>query len=93
MSLFVKDPDSRIDYRIDWGAAYLGDTLIVASSWSVSPVRDGGLAVVATSQDGRSASATLTGGVVGASYALINRVTLSNGEIDERSVAVRVEQR
>lgn len=93
MSLFVKDPDSRIDYRVDWGAAYLGDALITASTWSVSPEQAGGLAVAATSHDGRSASATLTGGVAGATYALVNRVTLSNGEIDERSVAVRVEQR
>lgn len=93
MSLFVKDPDSRIDYRIDWGAAYLGDALIIASSWAVSPDQQGGLAVATSAHDGRIASVTLTGGQPGASYALVNRVTLSNGEIDERSVAVRVEQR
>lgn len=93
MSLFVKDPQSRIDYRIDWGAAYLGTNLIVASIWEVSPDADGGVAVAGSSHDGRSAVVTLVGGHTGASYALINRVTLSNGEIDERSVAIRVEQR
>lgn len=93
MSLFVKDPDSRIDYRVDWGAAYLGPNLIVASSWQVTPVHANGLAVIADGHDGRSATVTLEGGQAGGSYALTNRVTLSNGETDERSVAVRVEQR
>lgn len=93
MSLFVKDPDSRIDYRVDWGAAYLGVNQIVASSWAVTPSHEAGLAVAASGHDGRSAMATLTGGRTGASYALTNRVTLSNGETDERSIAVRVEQR
>ncbi len=93
MSLFVKDPDSRVDYRVDWGAAHLGVNLIVASSWTVSPAHDGGLAVTASGHDGRSTVATLTGGQTGGSYGLTNRVTLSNGEIDERSMAVRVEQR
>lgn len=93
MSLFVKDPDSRIDYRVDWGAAYLGPNLIVASGWLVTPVHANGLAVIADGHDGRSATVTLEGGQAGRSYALTNRVTLSNGETDERSVAIRVEQR
>lgn len=93
MNLFVKDPDSRIDYRTDWSGVWPDDVLIVASSWTVSPVEDGGLTVVAASLDDRTATATLTEGLAGASYALTNRVTLSTGEIDERSVGVRVEQR
>ena len=93
MTLFVKDPDSRIDYRVDWGAAYLGANLIVASSWDVAPGVPDGLAVVADGHDGRSATVTISGGEAGAIYALTNRVTLSNGEIDERSVSVRVEPR
>ena len=93
MSLFVKDPDSRIDYRFDWGAAYLGANMLVASSWSVTPAMAGGLAVISDGHDGLSATVTIDGGQPGAIYALTNRVTLSNGEIDERSVTVRVEPR
>lgn len=93
MSLFVKDPDSRIDCRVDWGAAYLGDNLIVASGWSVDPVVPGGLVMIADGHDGRSATVTVSGGKAGAIHALTNRVTLSNGEIDERSISVRVEPR
>lgn len=93
MSLFVKDPDSRIDYRVDWGAAYLGSNLIVASQWSVSPIESGGVEAIADGHDGLSAMVTISGGKPGAAYALTNRVTLSNGEIDERSISVRVEPR
>lgn len=93
MSLFVKDPDSRIDYRVDWGEAYLGENLITASQWHVTPQEEGGLAVAASGHDGLGALATLTGGRTGGTYALTNRVTLTNGAIDERSVAIRVEQR
>ena len=93
MSLFVKDPDSRIDYRVDWGAAYLGANLIAASQWQVVPQEQDGLAIAASSHDGVSTLASLTGGREGCSYALTNRVTLTNGEIDERSIAIRVEQR
>ncbi|WAC23229.1 phage fiber-tail adaptor protein [Blastomonas sp. SL216] len=93
MTLFVKDPDSRIDCRVDWGATYLGANLIVSSSWSVAPAAEGGLAVIADGHDGRSATVTISGGQAGAIYALTNRVTLSNGEIDERSMSVRVEPR
>lgn len=93
MSLMVKDPDSRIDYRVDWGAAYLGANLIAASVWEIEPAHADGLAVQASSHDGLAAQVTLTGGRVGGLYALTNRVTLTNGEIDERSVSVRVEQR
>lgn len=93
MSLFVKDPDSRIDCRVDWGQAFLGNNLIVSSSWSVDPVAPDGLVVIADGHDGRSATVTVSGGQAGAIYALTNGVTLSNGEIDERSISVRVEPR
>lgn len=93
MTLLIKDPDSRIDYRLDWGAADLGANLIATSQWQVSPQEDGELAIVASGHDGLSALVTLTGGRTGASYALTNQVTLTNGAIVERSIAIRVEQR
>ncbi|PXW78135.1 hypothetical protein C7451_103243 [Blastomonas natatoria] len=93
MSLLVKDPDSRTDYRVDWGAAYLGANLVSASQWQVIPAEPDGLTVLASGHDGLSALVTIAGGRSGASYALTNRVTLTNGEIDERSITVRVEHR
>ena len=41
----------------------------------------------------RRSSARLSGGIVGRVYRLTNRVTLSDGQVDERSVTMRVEER
>lgn len=97
MTLYLKAPQARVDYRIDWGARHLGPWLITDSAWRVEPAAPDGslnhLAVAAHAHDGRVSSVTVTGGVHGHIYDLINRITLSNGEIDERAVSFRVEAR
>jgi hypothetical protein len=93
MNLLFKDPDSRVDYLVDWGAAHLGANSITASQWSVHPQHDAGLAVVAHRHDARTTTVSLEGGRAGMVYDVTNRVSLSNGELDERSLSVRVEQR
>lgn len=92
MSYYLKDPQSRVDYALDW-VAYLGAQTIAGSQWAVAPVEPGGLAVLEPRADGSRTAATLTGGVVGHVYSVSNRVTLSDGSIDERSICLRVEQR
>jgi hypothetical protein len=92
MTLMTKDPGARIDAGVDWGAFYLDGQTIVASSWSIEPVEAAGVAVLAASFDLLRTAATLSGGVEGASYRATNRVTLSDGQIDERSFQIRVEQ-
>lgn len=91
--LVIKDPDARIDYAFDWGDAYLDGQAIVAAGWEVDPVSDGGVVVDAASFDLLRCAATLAGGVAGAVYRVTNRVTLSDGQIDDRSLTLRVEQR
>ena len=93
MTLYLKAPQARVDYRIDWGARHLGPWLITDSAWRVEPAQENGLTVAAHAHDGRISSVTVTGGVSGHIYDLINRITLSNGEIDERAVSFRVEAR
>lgn len=93
MTLMIKDPGSRIDYAFDWNAAYLDGQMLVASSWSIDPVQPSGVTVDAHAFDMVRTSATLSGGVEGVSYRVTNRVTLSDGQIDERSLVLRVEQR
>ena len=94
MSLYLKDPQARIDYAIDWGAAYLDGQMIAASDWRVESGRG------RRDRDRRDrastcrrTAATLTGGVPGHVYRIGNRVTLSDGRSDERSLTVRVEDR
>jgi hypothetical protein len=92
MSLFVKDPQARIDHAIDW-SAYLAAQTLVASSWAVDPAEAGGLAVEESAFEAQRSSARLAGGLVGRIYRLTNHVTLSDGQMDERSVTIRVEER
>ena len=92
MAFYLKDPQSRVDYAIDWGG-YLDGQGIAASAWAVAPAEDGGIAVDAASFDLQRAAATLTGGKAGHVYSVTNRVTLTDGRIDERSILLRVEER
>lgn len=93
MALFVKDPDSRIDHAMDWATLNLGINRIAASDWIVAPQEEGGLSVMASGHDGLATYATVEGGRPGRCYDLVNRVTLGNGEVVERSTTFRVEQR
>lgn len=92
MSLYLKDADSSIDHGIDWSAHLAGQT-ILTSAWSVEPVEAGGLSVGASVFEAARASVRVSGGLVGHLYRLTNRVTLSDGQVDERSVTFRVEER
>lgn len=93
MTMIVKDPDTRIDFEIDWSLAYPDGQAVVASLWAVAPEEAGGLSVTGSAHDLMQATVTLTGGIAGHVYRLTNRVTLSDDQIDERSAAVRVEER
>lgn len=93
MTMMVKDPDSRIDFEFDWGAAYPDGQAVLASVWAVAPDDAGAVAVVAAAHDLMQSTVTLAGGVAGRVYRVTNRVTLSDGQIDERSMTVRVEER
>lgn len=93
MAIEIKDPAARVDYLIDWGSDYLDGQHLLASSWTVTPVEDGGLAVLAHAHDLICAKVTVAGGVIGSRYVLTNHVTLNDGQINERSIAVRVDAR
>ncbi len=93
MGMFLKDPAASIDYAIDWGAGYLAGQTVVTSAWSVAPDEAGGVHVGATVASPTRTGATLAGGTAGRVYRIANRVTLSDGRTDERSLVLRVEQR
>ena len=92
MSYYLKDPHSRVDYAIDW-VGYLDGHGLASSLWSVEPAEAGGIAVDEASFDLTRSAARLSGGIVGHVYTVSNRVTLSDGSCDERSICLRVEQR
>jgi hypothetical protein len=93
MTLLLKDPDAMVDYLVDWGAEYLGDDLIVDSSWSVDPDEPGGVTVAGSNFDANSATMNAGGGIPGRIYRLVNQVTTALGRVDTRSIVLRVEKR
>jgi hypothetical protein len=92
MSFYLKDPEARVDYAVDW-ADYLDGQTIVASAWSIDPVEQGGIVVDEASFGLLRTAARLSGGVVGHGYSVSNLVTLSDGSADARSINLRVEER
>ena len=93
MSYYLKDPHSRVDYAIDWSAYLAPGQTLALSEWAVEPAEAGGVAVDATSFSATASAATLSGGVAGHVYSVANRVTMSDGRSDERSLTLRAEQR
>ena len=93
MGFFLKRADAEIDYAVDWGAGYLDGETVAASDWRVDPEEADGLAVGATTTGPQRTAATLLSGREGAVYRVTNRVTLSDGRRDERSLTVRIEER
>ena len=93
MSMFLKDPGSTLDYRVDWSSACAQDVSIVESVWQVQPPGEPGLLVDTHALDGKFATVRLSGGAIGKLYRVVNRVRFSNGSADEQTVALRVEER
>lgn len=89
--MFLKDCDSVLDYGFDWSEG-AGEAGIAESWWTAEPA-DGALAIVEMRIEERTAFADISGGRAGCVYRISNRVTFTDGRIDERSLALRVEER
>lgn len=84
---FVKDPNSTIDFAVDWSEWLSSSDTVSSSSWEVS-----GLTVSSTSVANNVTRAFLTGGIAGVDYLITNRVTTQGGRIEDRSILVQVRQ-
>ncbi|MBU6167369.1 MAG: hypothetical protein KGQ52_14750 [Alphaproteobacteria bacterium] len=96
MSIFLKDPASLLDHAVDWGSQYLAGRSISASQWRVEPDQAGvaaGLSLALPQIAGGRTLIRIGGGQAGQVYRVVNRVNLSDGNSDERTLLVRVEER
>jgi len=85
----TKDPDSVIDYQIDW-AAVLNATspvdTISTSTWYPTH----GLTVDSDSNTTTKTTVMLSGGQVGKVAMLVNRITTAGGRTHDRTIEVTI---
>ena len=86
-SQFYKDPNAVLDYAVDWSAWLISDT-ISSSSWTTPT----GITQVTTSNTTTRATIWVSGGTVGESYTLVNRIVTAGGRTEDRSITITVGQ-
>lgn len=87
---FVKDPQAKLDYAINW-SQWLnsdGDT-ISASTWST----ESGITIETDSKTDSIATVWLSGGEAGRSYKVTNHIVTQGGRENEFSIVIVVQQR
>ena len=89
MSVYLKDPGSKLDWQHDWSGWLASGETIATSQWTVEPA---GLTLSAPMATASTTTVWVEGGTVGQVYRLVNRITTSAGRIEERTVVIRVEQ-
>jgi hypothetical protein len=88
LKTFPKDPDAVLDYAGNWAAWLKGDT-ILTSTWDVP-------SGITKDSDSHTSTATLiwlSGGTVGQTYLLRNRITTAAGRVDDRTIAIKIKER
>lgn len=85
-----KDPDERLDYFINWEARLDGDT-IDDSDWSLDASADpDDLVIDEVTVDGDKTYVWFTGGTVGQTYEVLNRITTVGGRIMDQTMKLKI---
>lgn len=84
---FTKDPDAVLDYVNDWASWLAGDT-IISSTW----IAPSGITVDSDSFTDTTATVWLSGGTVGTSYSVVNRIVTAAGRTDDRTLHFHVKE-
>jgi hypothetical protein len=86
---FTKDPDAKLDWKFDWSPWLQTGETIASSQFIVTA----GITVDSTSNTSTNTTVWLLGGTPGLPYRVTNRITTSQGRIDDRSITIRVKDR
>ena len=84
-----KAPEAKTIISMDWSSIYTTAQTVASSSWTV----DTGLTIDANAYSAATSTATVSGGTADRSYKLANQVTMSDGQIDKRTILVGVMDR
>jgi len=85
---FTKDPDSTMDYSVDYSLWITSSDSLVNSIWFA----DSGISIVSSSVDAGTHITTvrLSGGTVNGLYDVTNRISTANGLTTDRTLFIRV---
>lgn len=99
LEAFIKDPDSMLDYSVDW-SDWLGADDIASVVWFVDDV-EGGVAegdslfveIAYCFFTDKVATVWLSQGVVRRSYDVTCRITTTSGRVDDRTFRVKINEK
>jgi hypothetical protein len=93
--IVTKDPDAELDYGFGW-TEWLADVpagedpdTISSSSWIVSGA-DSELSDADATHDETTTTVWLSGGTVGITYTVTNRIVTAGGRTEDRSMQIRI---
>lgn len=91
MARYIKDPEAKLDYSVDWAPWLQAGETVTASTWQVPA----GLTQTTPSPSFTDTETTiwLTGGTVGETYLVTNHVTTSDTRQDDRSFTIMIVER
>ena len=85
---FIKDPDSVLDYTIDW-EDWLGSDTIATSDWTV----DTGLTEDSDTNTTKAATIWLSSGTANTDYEVTNEITTQGLRTDNRTITIQVREK
>jgi hypothetical protein len=89
LATFTHDPNSRIDYTINWASWLAAGETISSVVWEVpSP-----LVKVSQVNTTTAATARIEGGEVGNTYEVVCRITTNLGQIEDRTIKLKVKEK
>lgn len=85
--MLTKEATETLDFQINW-ADWLGALTISSSAWTVPS----GITEVTNSNTTTTTLIRLSGGTWAESYELVSTITASNGEIESRSLTIKIQR-
>lgn len=83
-----KDPDEVLDYEIDYSSRLNGDA-IISSTWIIPA----GIVMDSAFASATVSTIWLSGGTIGETYTLVNRIITSGGRTMDQSVRLKIRAR
>lgn len=93
-----KDPQSRLDYSIDWADWIAGGDVIANAHWTISSITGDASPLAEFTSNVMTPGTSmctvyLAGGTAGETYTVTNRITTSNQIVEERYFRIVVKDR